>query len=110
MIEETKNGYEVPVPGATAFIPARTYIEAEGIVMGLQGATTKSNPYPLDSAQYWRWESGRYKAAMHLEAQPSAMPPMRRYQVLVIALAVISAAFFILAIASALGVLSSGGA
>ena len=41
MINESEKGFEVPVPGAQGFIPARTLEEAEGVLAGLQGATEK---------------------------------------------------------------------
>lgn len=77
MINESEKGYEVPVPGAQEFIPARTMEEAEGVLAGLQGATEKSNPYlhqPTATGEkcreYWRWEAGRKKAEEYIESLP----------------------------------------
>lgn len=106
MINESKKGYEVPVPGAQGFIPARTLEEAEGVLAGLQGATEKSNPYLRQLTgtgekcrEYWRWEAGRAKAEGYLEALPRDGDKTRRRTGLIFGL--LSALFVIAAILAA---------
>lgn len=107
MIEETKRGYEVPVPGATHFITTRTLIEAEGVVAGLQGVTAKSNPYPVESSQYWRWESGRDKAQAHLALHPYPTESEKRGRLVIsgilAALAIVSGIVSVVAMYKAWG-------
>lgn len=110
MINERKNGYEVPVPGAQGFIPARTLEEAEGVLAGLQGATVKSNPYGNQlngtgekSREYWRWEAGRKKAEEYIESLPLEGDKTNRRTGLILCL--LSALFIVAAILAATGVL-----
>lgn len=108
MIKESEKGYEVPVPGAQEFIPARTMEEAEGVLAGLQGATEKSNPYlPTAigerSREYWRWEAGRKKAEEYLESLPLDGDKTNRRTGLILCL--LSALFIVAAILAATGVL-----
>lgn len=110
MINESEKGYEVPVPGAQEFIPARTMEEAEGVLAGLQGATEKSNPYlhqPTATGEkcreYWRWEAGRKKAEEYIESLPLEGDKTNRRTWLILCL--LSALFVIAAILAATGVL-----
>lgn len=108
MIKESEKGYEVPVPGAQEFIPARTMEEAEGVLAGLQGATEKSNPYlPTAigerSREYWRWEAGRKKAEEYIESLPLEGDKTNRRTGLILCL--LSALFIVAAILAATGVL-----
>lgn len=110
MINESKNGYEVPVPGAQEFIPARTLEEAEGVLAGLQGATEKSNPYlhqPTDigerSREYWRWEAGRKKAEEYIESLPLEGDKTNRRTGLILCL--LSALFIVAAVLAATGII-----
>lgn len=77
MIKEERNGYSVPVIGGTEFIPARTLVEAEGVVSGLAGMKTTANPHPDGSPDYWRWECGRDKAELFLASRRFAPRKMR---------------------------------
>lgn len=110
MINESEKGFEVPVPGAQGFIPARTMEEAEGVLAGLQGATEKSNPYsdPTNGTgakcrAYWRWEAGRKKAEEYIESLPLEEDKTNRRTGLIFCL--LSALFVIAAILAAMGVL-----
>ena len=110
MIKESEKGYEVPVPVAQEFIPARTMEEAEGVLAGLQGATVKSNPYgnPLNGTgeknrEYWRWEAGRAKAEGYLDALPRAGDKTNRR--LGLACCLLSALLVIAAILAAIGLI-----
>lgn len=110
MINESKNGYEVPVPGAQGFIPARTMEEAEGVLAGLQGAAEKSNPYlhqPTATGEkcreYWRWEAGRKKAEEYIESLPQNGDKTNRRTGFILCL--LSALFVVAAILAAIGVL-----
>ena len=100
MINESEKGYEVPVPGAQEFIPARTMEEAEGVLAGLQGATEKSNPY---CRAYWRWEAGRKKAEEYIESLPLEGDKTNRRTGFIFCL--LSALFVIAAILAAVGIL-----
>lgn len=110
MINESKKGFEVPVPGAQEFIPARTMEEAEGVLAGLQGATEKSNPYlhqPTATGEkcreFWRWEAGRKKAEEYIESLPLESDKTNRRTGLILCL--LSALFIVAAILAASGVL-----
>lgn len=108
MIKESEKGYEVPVPGAQEFIPARTMEEAEGVLAGLQGATEKSNPYlPTAigerSREYWRWEAGRKKAEEYIESLPLEGDKTNRRTGLILCL--LSALFIVAAILAATGII-----
>ena len=110
MINESKKGFEVPVPGAQEFIPARTLEEAEGVLAGLQGATEKSNPYGNQlngtgekNREYWRWEAGRAKAEGYLDALPRAGDKTKRRTGFIFCL--LSALFVIAAILAAIGLI-----
>lgn len=110
MINESKKGFEVPVPGAQGFIPARTLEEAEGVLAGLQGATVKSNPYGNQlngtgekSREYWRWEAGRAKAEGYLESLPREGDKTRRRTGIILCL--LSALFVIAAILATIGLI-----
>lgn len=108
MIKESEKGYEVPVPGAQEFIPARTMEEAEGVLAGLQGATEKSNPYLPTvigerSREYWRWEAGRKKAEEYIESLPLEGDKTNRRTGLILCL--LSALFIVAAILAATGII-----
>lgn len=110
MINESKKGFEVPVPGAQEFIPARTLEEAEGVMAGLQGATEKSNPYGNQingtgekCREYWRWEAGRKKAEEYIESLPQDGDKTNRRTGFILCL--LSALFVVAAILAATGVL-----
>lgn len=108
MINESEKGYEVPVPGAQEFIPARTMEEAEGVLAGLQGATEKSNPYLPTvigerSREYWRWEAGRKKAEEYIASLPQDGDKTNRRTGLIFCL--LSALFVIAAILAAVGII-----
>ena len=110
MINESKKGYEVPVPGAQGFIPARTLEEAEGVLAGLQGATEKSNPYRHQLTgtgekcrEYWRWEAGRKKAEEYIESLPQDGDKMNRRTGFIFCL--LSALLVIAAILAAIGLI-----
>lgn len=110
MINESKKGYEVPVPGGREFIAARTLEEAEGVMAGLQGATEKSNPYGNQtngtgekSREYWRWEGGRKKAEEYIETMPQDGDKTRRRTGFILCL--LSALFIIAAILAAYGLI-----
>lgn len=110
MINESKKGYEVPVPGAQEFIAARTLEEAEGVMAGLQGATEKSNPYGNQingtgekCREYWRWEAGRKKAEEYIESLPLGGDKTNRRTGLILCL--LSALFVVAAILAATGIL-----